>query len=95
VAIFANGTYFVDAPRTYRHRRSAWITYALFMVFQTCLGRRRAAKIWKVLLFDVPDSVIRNRREMEKFTSNLFERQVKQMKLDLFFEKNNISKQTL
>jgi hypothetical protein len=36
---------------------------------------------------DVPDSVIRNLRELENFTSNLFERQIKEMMLDLFFKK--------
>jgi hypothetical protein len=40
-----------------------------------------------MVLFDVPDSVIRSLKELETFTSNLFERQVKQMTLELFFKK--------
>jgi hypothetical protein len=57
------------------------------MVFLTCLGRRLEAKGRKMLLFDVPDSVIRNLRELENFNKNLFERLVKQMMLDSFFKK--------
>jgi hypothetical protein len=63
------------------------VTYALFMVFLTCLGRRMAAKNRKMLLFDVPDSVIRSLRKLENLTLSLFERQVKQMTLDSFFKK--------
>jgi hypothetical protein len=36
---------------------------------------------------DVPESIVTNLREVENFTSNLFERQVKQMMLDMFFKK--------
>jgi hypothetical protein len=45
------------------------------------------AKNRKMLPFGVLDSVIRSLKELETFTSNLIERQVKQMMLDLFFEK--------
>jgi hypothetical protein len=31
-----------------------------------------AAQNWKMLLFDVPDSVVGNLMELETFTSNLF-----------------------
>jgi hypothetical protein len=79
----------VSIKETYRHSSSAWIlvTYALFMVFLTCLGRRMAAKNRKMLLFDVPDSVIRNLSKLENLTSHLFERQVKEMMLDSLFKK--------
>jgi hypothetical protein len=46
-----------------------------------------AAKNMKMLPFDVLDSVIRSLKELETFTSDFFERQIKQMTLDLFFEK--------
>jgi hypothetical protein len=36
---------------------------------------------------DVPDSVVRNLRELENFTPDLFERQVEQMMLDSFLKK--------
>jgi hypothetical protein len=44
------------------------------MVFLTCLGRIRAAKNRKILLIDGPHSVIRNLKELENLTSNLFGR---------------------
>jgi hypothetical protein len=68
-------------PYTCRHRSCAWITYPLFIVFLTCLERRKAAKNRK-MLFDVPDAFIRSLKERETFTSNLFQRQVRQMTLD-------------
>jgi hypothetical protein len=49
-------------------------------------GKEKGSQKQKMLLFDVPDSVIRNLRELENLTTNLFERQVKQMTLDLFKE---------
>jgi hypothetical protein len=36
---------------------------------------------------DIPEPIARNLRELEDFTSNLFERQVKQTALDKFFKK--------
>jgi hypothetical protein len=42
-------------PRTYRHSSRAWIAYAVFMVFLTCLEMSMEAKVRKMLLFDVSD----------------------------------------
>jgi hypothetical protein len=67
-------------PCTCRHSNCAWITYALFMVF--LFGKEKAGKNRKMLLFYMPNSVIRSLEKLETFCSNLFERQ------------NDISEQT-
>lgn len=49
-------------PSTCGQNNTAWITYVLSIEFLTCLGRRKAAEDWKILLYlDLPFTCMKHK----------------------------------